>query len=100
LRPTRGSGRVEQRGRSAAVPETAHSVHIELTGLRRIVAALAENPHIRFVNNRRGYVRTRVTPGELQADFQVVPFVSRPGAAVQTRASFVVLDQEPALHPA
>ena len=61
---------------------------------------LAENPHIRFVNNRRGYVRTRVTPGELQADFQVVPFVSRPGAAVQTRASFVVLDQEPALHPA
>jgi alkaline phosphatase D len=62
--------------------------------------ALAENPHIRFINNRRGYVRTRITPGELRADFQVVPFVSRPGAAVQTRASFMVPDQEPALHPA
>ncbi|MGH3872260.1 MAG: alkaline phosphatase D family protein [Pseudonocardiaceae bacterium] len=64
------------------------------------VAALADNPHIRFYNNRRGYVRTRFTPGELRADFQVVPFVSRPDAAVQTRASFVVPDREAALHPA
>ncbi len=63
-------------------------------------AILAENPHIRFFNNRRGYVRTRITPGELRADFQVLPFVSRPDAAVQTRASFVVADREPALHPA
>ncbi|MGH3752689.1 MAG: alkaline phosphatase D family protein [Pseudonocardiaceae bacterium] len=61
---------------------------------------LAENPHIRFFNNRRGYVRTRFTPAELRADFHVVPFVSRPEAAVQTAASFVVADREPALHPA
>ncbi len=65
-----------------------------------IAALLAENPHIRFFNNRRGYVRTRITPGELRADFQVLPFVSRPDAAVQTRASFVVPDREPTLHPA
>jgi alkaline phosphatase D len=64
-----------------------------------IAAILAENSHIRFFNNRRGYVRTRITPGELRADFQVVPFVSRPGAAVQTGASFVVPDREPTLHP-
>jgi alkaline phosphatase D len=63
-----------------------------------ITAILAENPHIRFFNNRRGYVRTRITPGELRADFQVVPFVSRRDAEVQTRASFVVPDREPALH--
>jgi alkaline phosphatase D len=61
---------------------------------------LAENPHIRFFNNRRGYVRTRFTPGEVRADFQVVPFVSRPDAPVHTAASFVVPDREPALHPA
>ncbi|MGQ0718922.1 MAG: alkaline phosphatase D family protein [Pseudonocardiales bacterium] len=61
---------------------------------------LAENPHLRFFNNRRGYVRTRFTPGELRVDFQVVPFVSRPDAPVQTRATFVVPDREPALHPA
>ncbi|MGH3902545.1 MAG: alkaline phosphatase D family protein [Pseudonocardiaceae bacterium] len=67
--------------------------------LPEAVIALAENPHIRFVNYRRGYVRTRFTPDQLRADFQVVPFVSRPDAAVQTRASFVVPDREPALHP-
>lgn len=66
----------------------------------RIAGVLAENPHIRFYNNRRGYVRTRITPGELRADFQVVPYVSRPGAPVQTRATFVVPDREPTLHPA
>jgi alkaline phosphatase D len=64
-----------------------------------VTAILAENPHIRFFNNRRGYVRTRITPSELRADFQVVPFVSRPDAAVQTRASFLVPDREPTLHP-
>jgi alkaline phosphatase D len=64
-----------------------------------IAAILPENPHIRFFNNRRGYVRTRITAGELRADFQVMPFVSRPGAAVQTGASFVVPDREPTLHP-
>ena len=61
---------------------------------------LADNPHIRFFNNRRGYVRTRITPSELRADFQVVPFVSQPNAPVQTRASFVVPDRDPTLHPA
>jgi alkaline phosphatase D len=61
---------------------------------------LAENPHIRFFNNRRGYVRTRITPDALRADFQVVPAVSQPDAPVQTRASFVVADRDPTLHPA
>ncbi|MGH4011006.1 MAG: alkaline phosphatase D family protein, partial [Pseudonocardiaceae bacterium] len=64
------------------------------------VTALAENPHLRFFNNRRGYVRTRFSAGELQVDFQVVPFVTRPDAAVETRASFIVPDRDPALHPA
>ncbi|MDQ3152842.1 MAG: alkaline phosphatase D family protein [Actinomycetota bacterium] len=61
---------------------------------------LADNPHIRFYNNRRGYVRTRFTGSELRTDFRVVPVVSRPGAPVQTRASFVVGDREPGLDPA
>ena len=59
---------------------------------------LAENPHIRYFTNRRGYVRTRITTDELRADFQVVPFVSQPGADVRTAASFVVPDRAPALH--
>jgi alkaline phosphatase D len=63
-----------------------------------MAAVLAENPHIRYFNNHRGYVRARITPDELRADFQIVPFVSQPGAAVKTGATFVVADQAPALH--
>ncbi|MDQ4033882.1 MAG: alkaline phosphatase, partial [Actinomycetota bacterium] len=57
-------------------------------------------PHVRFFNNRRGYVRTRFTAQEMRADFRVLPYVSRPGAPVQTRASFVVPDRTPGLNPA
>jgi alkaline phosphatase D len=61
---------------------------------------LTENPHIRFSNNRRGYVRTRITETDLTADFRVVPYVQRAGAPVETRATFVVEDRRPGLNPA
>ncbi|MFB9382602.1 alkaline phosphatase D family protein [Pseudonocardia petroleophila] len=61
---------------------------------------LADNPHIRLFDNRRGYVRTRFTADELTADFRVLPYVQRPGAPVETRASFVVEDRRPGLNPA
>ncbi|MGH8869749.1 MAG: alkaline phosphatase D family protein [Actinomycetes bacterium] len=51
---------------------------------------LADNPHIRFFNNFRGYVRCTVTPRQWQTDYRVVPYVTQPGAPVSTRASFVV----------
>lgn len=63
----------------------------------QIEAVLPENPHIQYFSNRRGYVRTRITPDELRADFRTVPYVSRPGAAVATGASFVVSDGDPTL---
>ena len=63
-----------------------------------IAGVLADNPHIRYFNGRRGYIHARVTPDELRADFRVVPFVSRPDAAVRTAASFVVPDRAPALY--
>ncbi|GAB3231040.1 alkaline phosphatase D family protein [Mycolicibacterium hippocampi] len=62
-----------------------------------IVSVLADNPHIRYFNNRRGYVRMRVTADEVRADFRVLPYVSRPGAAVQTDATFVVADRAPVM---
>lgn len=58
-------------------------------------AVLAENPHVRFHADRRGYLRARLTPDELRADFRVLPYVSRPGAPVQTRGTFVVTDGTP-----
>lgn len=56
------------------------------------------NPHLRFYNNQRGYVSTRITPGRLDADFKVVPYVATPGAAAHTRASFAIEDRVPGLH--
>jgi alkaline phosphatase D len=59
---------------------------------------LAENPHIKYFNNRRGYVRTRVSATEFQVDFRGVDHVSRPGALVSTKASFVIEDRVPGLN--
>jgi alkaline phosphatase D len=55
-------------------------------------AVLEENPHLRYHLDRRGYVRTRITPHELRADFRVVPYVSRTGAPAYTAASFQIPD--------
>ncbi len=51
---------------------------------------IAGNPHIRFYNNQRGYVRCECTPDRWQADYRVLGYVQREGAPVTTRASFVI----------
>jgi len=58
----------------------------------------AWNPHLRFYNNQRGYVRTTITRDGMIADFRVVPYVTRPGAPAHTRATFVIEDRVAALH--
>lgn len=63
-------------------------------------AMVAENPCVRFANNQRGYMRFDLKPGELRADFRVVDYVSRPGADIRTRASFVVENGRPGAQPA
>ncbi|MGQ4666427.1 alkaline phosphatase D family protein [Metabacillus halosaccharovorans] len=50
---------------------------------------LAQNPHIKFFNDYRGYVRCTVTPEQWRTDYRVIPFVTEPGADISTRASFV-----------
>jgi alkaline phosphatase D len=61
-------------------------------------AILAENPHIKFFNDYRGYVRCTVTPEKWTADYRVVPFVSQPGAPIETRATFEIRNQSPGLN--
>jgi alkaline phosphatase D len=61
---------------------------------------LSENPHIKFFNSQRGYVSCTVTPETWRADYRVLPFVSRPGAPVSTRASFVTERANPGVQPA
>ncbi|XVU25431.1 alkaline phosphatase D family protein [Actinoplanes sp. CA-054009] len=58
----------------------------------------AWNPHLRFHNSQRGYVRTRIEPGTMTADFRVLPYVTAPGAPAHTRASFAIEDRNPGLH--
>jgi alkaline phosphatase D len=61
---------------------------------------MSRNPHVQFLNGERGYVRCTVTPESWQSDFRVVEYISRPGAPVKTRASFVVESGEPGVKQA
>ncbi|MGI5247498.1 alkaline phosphatase D family protein [Dactylosporangium sp. CA-139066] len=57
----------------------------------------ATNPHIKFYSNRRGYVRTRITPSQVTADFRGVTSVTEHGVAATTIKSFAILDGRPGL---
>jgi alkaline phosphatase D len=61
---------------------------------------LAANPHMKFFNQQRGYVRVSVTEERWRSDFRVLPYVTRPGAPVSTRASYVVEDGQPGVQEA
>jgi alkaline phosphatase D len=61
---------------------------------------LSENPFVKFHNTERGYVKCLVTPKEWRSDYQVVEYVTRRGAPLITRASFVIEDGQPGLKSA
>ncbi|KOX15695.1 alkaline phosphatase [Nocardiopsis sp. NRRL B-16309] len=60
---------------------------------------LRENPHIHYLNRRRGYVRNVVTPTEWTADYRVVDYVSEPGAPIGDLARFVIDEGVPGVRP-
>ncbi|WP_461007969.1 alkaline phosphatase D family protein [Streptomyces capparidis] len=51
---------------------------------------LPSNPHLRYALNRRGYLRCDVDQAAWTTSYRVVPYVTRPGAPLETRARFVV----------
>jgi alkaline phosphatase D len=57
----------------------------------------ADNPHLKFAGNERGYNRHIVSRKRWQADFRVVERISSAGAPVLTRKSFVVEAGQPGL---
>ncbi|MEV8596035.1 alkaline phosphatase D family protein [Streptomyces sp. NPDC052012] len=61
---------------------------------------LRANPHMKFYDGRRGYVRVELGRQDARADFRTVPIVTTPGAAVSTAASFVTEVGAPGLQPA
>ena len=52
-------------------------------------AAIQANPHVHFFDNERGYVSVTLDRDLCRAEFRTVPFVTRPGAPLVTRATFV-----------
>jgi alkaline phosphatase D len=60
---------------------------------------LAENPHIKFINRKRGYFSNLVTPDTWTADFRIVDQVRVPGLPIATRARFVIEDGQPGAIP-
>ncbi|WP_236792568.1 alkaline phosphatase [Amycolatopsis sp. GM8] len=53
-------------------------------------ALLGVNPHIRFVNRKRGYVSCTVTPDSWVAVYRTLDFVSRLGSPVCDQARFEI----------
>src|SRR5215831_2858235 len=49
-----------------------------------------ENPHLKMFNGRRGYVLITVNQSQCRADYRIVPYVTKPGAPLQTHSSWVV----------
>ncbi|WP_106409883.1 alkaline phosphatase D family protein [Streptomyces canus] len=61
---------------------------------------LKANPHLKFYDGRRGYVRVTLDRQQAQADFRTVSAVTKPGAPISTAASFVTEAGNPGLQPA
>ncbi|MGK5555776.1 alkaline phosphatase D family protein [Actinomadura kijaniata] len=61
---------------------------------------LAENPHVKFFNGRRGYVRSSISEGGMKVDFRSLPVVTQPYARAYTSGSFAIEPGDPTLHPA
>ncbi|TDD44545.1 alkaline phosphatase [Nonomuraea terrae] len=61
---------------------------------------LASNPHLKFFNSQRGYIRCRVAKDTMRADYVVVDKVTTPGGTASVRRSFVVESGRPALQDA
>jgi alkaline phosphatase D len=61
---------------------------------------LAQNPHLKWQNARRGYFTCTVAPEQWRADYRVVPFVTRPDAPITTASSWRVERGRPGIHSA
>lgn len=59
---------------------------------------LSENPFVKFHNAERGYVSCELTPESWRSDYRTVAYISRRGAPLQTRASFIVESGRPVLN--
>ncbi|MEV0227476.1 alkaline phosphatase D family protein [Streptomyces sp. NPDC050704] len=60
---------------------------------------LRANPHLKFYNGLRGYVKVTLDRQTARADFRTVSAVTTPGAPITTTASFLTEAGNPGLEP-
>ncbi|MGQ0625386.1 MAG: alkaline phosphatase D family protein [Sporichthyaceae bacterium] len=70
-----------------------------VAGGPRVARAMANQPHLRFGDERRGWIALTATSTELRADFVAVAYVSQPGAPAERIASFAVASGSATLNP-
>lgn len=58
---------------------------------------MAWNPHLKFYNDNRGTVNTKITRDAITADFRTLDHVTTPGAPAGRKASFAIQDGVPGL---
>lgn len=63
-------------------------------------AAMAENPHLKWQNSRRGYVVCNVNNDAWHTEYRTVPYISKAGAPVETPTKWRVEHGRPGILPA
>jgi len=67
---------------------------------KTLAQTYSENPFVKFHNTERGYVSCEITPKQWHTEYKTVEYVSRPGAPMNIRSSFVVENGQPKLQKA
>jgi len=60
----------------------------------------SDNPHIKFYNNRRGYVRCTLTPNLWKTDYLIMSNVTTQFGTISNRASYIVENGRPGVQQA
>lgn len=60
----------------------------------------SENPWVNYYSRRRGYVSCAIDANLWRTDFRTVDYITRPGAPLNTPASFVVENNRPGMQKA
>ncbi|MEV1246614.1 alkaline phosphatase D family protein [Nonomuraea sp. NPDC050022] len=55
-----------------------------------IAESLQENPHISYIDQRRGYLMAKVTRDDISVDFRTLDYISRKGAPAKTAHSLTI----------
>lgn len=63
-------------------------------------ALLANNPHVKFYNAQRGYVKATLTPSLWKSEFKVVDRITEANSPIRSRATYVVESGKPGAQPA